>query len=150
MADFVINEWIWADASGDNNRERQRQAYKAITSLAVADHRIVIIEGSPFDRKAWIACKSTDTIIRLIARAYVTGLRQDSRRCVILKPDQTAQIPKELESAIKPDDHYLVRAQMTCGGAIVVTTDGPLRDTLTNAGLPCLFREEFLSRYQLQ
>lgn len=148
MADFVINEWLWSDLAGHNGLQHQREAFSVIASLSASDHRIVIIEGSAFDQKAWKLCKYTNPmIVQRIAGAYVANVRQNSDRCLILKPEAAAAIPDDLASATKDDDHYLLRAQLTVPGAILVTTDGPLHEAVGNAGLPCLFRELFLSAY---
>ncbi len=148
MADFIINEWLWADASGDNGPQAQREALNVIEKLAASDHKIVVIEGSSFDKKAWKLCKSTQPwIAQRIATAFVASIRQNSDRCLILKSESAAALPEELAPAINPDDQYLVQAQLSVGGAILVTTDGALREALGRAGLRCLSREEFLATY---
>jgi hypothetical protein len=147
MAVFVINEWLWADLSGNNGPLAQQEAFSVIEKLPASDHRIVVIEGSSFDRKAWTLCRSTNPILQRIAGAYVANVRQNSDRCQILKPRAVVPLPDELASAIKPDDRYLVQAQLTVTGAILVTTDGPLRQAAGEAGLSCLSREEFLREY---
>jgi hypothetical protein len=149
VAIFVINEWLPEDSSGVNGGGRQREAFSVISALAVSDHRIVIIEKSPFEQKFWNLCKSNrDVVVRTIVRAYLLGLRQNSDRCQILKQEEAAPIPVELATATKADDHYLLHAQLTIQGAILVTTDLPLRQAVAQIqGLPCLSREEFLSTY---
>lgn len=147
MAIFVINEWLWADLSGSNGLQAQREAFSVIEKLAASDHRIVVIEGSSFDQKAWNLCKSTNPIVQRIAGAYVANVRQNSDRCLIFKPEAAVALPDELASATEPDDHYLVQAQLTVIGAVLVTTDKLLRDAVGKAGLSCLSREEFLSTY---
>ena len=147
MAIFVINEWLWADLSGSNGPLAQREAFSVIEKLPASDHRILLVEGSPFDQKAWNLCKSTDPIVQRIAGAYVANVRQNFDRCQILKPEEIDALPDELASAIKPDDQYLVQAQRSVSGAILVTTDNPLREALGKAGLSCLSREEFLRIY---
>jgi len=148
MAIFVVNEWLWADLSGSNGLEAQGEAFSVIEKLSASDHRIVVIEGSPFDRKAWNLCKSTNPmIVQRIAGVYVANVRQNSDRCLILKPEAVVALPDGLASAIKPDDHYLVQAQLSVEGAVLITTDGPLREAVGRAGLNCLSREEFLSQY---
>ena len=86
-------------------------------------------------------------VIQLIAGLYVANVRWNSDRCLILKPEATLALPDELASATKPDDHYLLRAQLSVPGAVLVTTDRPLCEAVGKAGLSCLSREEFLSTY---
>lgn len=147
MAIFVINEWLWADASGSNGRDHQRRAYTVISRLGTSAHRIVIIEGSSFGRKAWNICKSTVTVVQAIARAYVVNVRQNSDRCMILKPQDAAAIPDALAAAVNPDDHYLVQALNTVSGAILVTTDEALCIALRAAGLDCITPDRLLHEY---
>lgn len=147
MAVFIINEWIWADSSGENGREGQRRVLEIMTWLIESDHKIVIIEGSAFDQKAWALCKRTETVPVSLAKTFVTNIRQNSDRCMLLKPEEVSPVPEELSAAVKPDDHYLVRAQLSVAGSILISTDQPLRDVLTQVGLPCLSRDEFLVDY---
>ncbi|MFZ0761906.1 MAG: hypothetical protein WAM69_18320 [Candidatus Sulfotelmatobacter sp.] len=147
MAVFVINEWLWADLSGENGRGHQLKTVTLIENLVQSNHQIVVIEGSQFDRKAWSLCKSTNHMVVQAVVAFVVNIRQNSDRCLILKPQAATALPAELAAAIKPDDHYLIQAQFAVEGAIIVTTDAPLRQVLDRAGLPCIFREEFLDNY---
>lgn len=148
MAAFVINEWLWADLSGGNELQAQREAFMVIEKLAISDHQIVVIEGSAFDQKAWNLCKNTNPmVVQRIAGAYVVNLRQNSDRCVILQPEALPAVPGELASATKQDDHYLIQAQLSVEGAILVTTDRDLCRAVKQAGLPCLSRQEFLTSY---
>jgi len=148
MADFVLNEWLWSDLSGANGLSAQREALSVIEKLSASDHRIVVIEGSSFDQKAWNLCKSTHPmIVQRIAGVYVANVRQNTDRCVILRPAAVVALPDELASAIKPDDQYLVQAQLSMSGAILVTTDKALCEAVAKAGLSCLSREKFLSTY---
>jgi hypothetical protein len=146
VAAFVINEWLWADLSGGNGQQAQREAFVVIEKLVASDHQIVVIEGSAFDQKAWNLCKSTNPmIVQRIAGTYVANLRQNSDRCVILKPEAVSGVPGELASATNHDDHYLIQAQLSVEGAILVTTDGDLCHAVKQVGLPCLSRKEFLT-----
>ena len=147
MAIFVINEWLWADASGGNGTQAQRQAFEFITKLATSEDQIVVIEGSRFDQKTWSVCKSNSTVAIGLVKTYLTNVRQNSDRCLLLKPDEVADIPENLASSTNPDDHYLIRAQRSVTGATIVTTDTSLRDAVLGAGLPCLSREEFVRAY---
>jgi hypothetical protein len=149
LALFVINEWLWHDSRGENGKVHQKRALLAMTSLAESDHQIIIIEGSSFDKKAWALCRSQETVVAALAKIYVTTLRQNLDRCKLLKPDDVTALPEELISSpkLKDDDRYLVQAQQAVPGAIIVTTDGPLRELLTERGLRCLSREEFFANY---
>jgi len=147
VAFFVINEWLWADSSGDNGKDAQSEAFKVIRRLPTSDHQIVVTEGSAFDQKAWALCKSRDMIVSELTRTYVVNVRLNSDRCMLLKPDAVLPLPEQLALAINCDDHYLVRGQLSVPGSVLVTTDGALREVVTKARLPCLWRDEFLAEY---
>lgn len=147
MAIFVINEWLWSDLSGENGKSRQRETFGIVESLPLSDHQIVVIEASPFDQKAWRLCKSTNAIVQRIGGIYVATVRQNSERCLILSPGLLAPLPEGLAASTKADDHYLLQAQVSVPGAILVSTDNPLRAAVGEAGLQCLSREEFLITY---
>jgi hypothetical protein len=148
VATFIINEWLPEDSSGINGRKAQTEALTVITTLAASDHQIVVIEQSPFEQKFWNLCKvNNDVVIQGIARAYMKDLRWNLDRCIILKPQETAPIPETLAAATKPDDHYLLHAQVTVQGTILVTTDQDLCQAAKQANLSCMSRNEFLQAY---
>lgn len=147
MAVFAINEWLWADVLGQNGAVAQRESFIAIVKLAESDHRLVIIEGSAFDRKAFALCKGAPMIAQRMAGVLLKELRLNSDRCHLLKPDAMLPLPKELAYSVKDDDHYLVQAQQSVPGAILVTTDSALREAVLRANLKCLSREDFLKTY---
>jgi hypothetical protein len=145
VAIFIINEWLPEDSSGINGRNQQKEAFTVITKLSASDHKIVVIERSPFEQKFWNLCKNNnDVVIRGIARAYMMSLRSNFNRCLILKLEETAPIPVGLAGAKKNDDHYLLRAQVSVKGAILVTTDLDLCQAAKQAGLSCMSRDEFM------
>lgn len=148
MAVFAINEWLWADLSGSNGNEAQREAFSVIENLPSSNHRIVVIEGSKFDQKAWNLCRNAQQMtVQRLAGIYVSTVRVDSNHCQILKAEELVDLTVELASATKLDDHYLIQALLTVEGTTLVTTDNPLREVLLKAGLSCISREEFLNTY---
>ena len=147
MACFVINEWLWEDLAGHNSKMARRESFDFLTKFVASDHQMVWVEGSAFDRKAWALCKSRDTIGQRIGGIFVKDIRQDLDRCIVLKYDDTAVLPEEVAARVKDDDEYLVRAQLSVAGSILVTTDPDLCSVVSNHGLPCMSRDEFLKMY---
>jgi hypothetical protein len=148
VAIFVINEWLPEDSSGANGRDAQRQAFAVIAMLAKSNHQIVVVEQSPFEQKFYGLCKNkTDLVIQGIARAYMKDLRWNLDRCLILSAREIVPLTESLAHATKMDDHYLVQAQLKVEGAVLVTTDCALCQAVSQAGLKCISREEFLQTY---
>lgn len=147
MARFVINEWLWADLSGSNGERTRRQSVAFLEEFVGSAHQLIITLNTAFDRKAWALCASRDALVAKIGKMFVLQVRQDSNRCLILGPDAVVTLPDDLAASVNPDDHYLVRAQLSTLDAVLVTTDGPLHETLRQHGLACMTREEFLRTY---
>lgn len=147
MAQFVVNEWLWADLAASDRPTVQRRAITFLEQFANSDHQMILVQDSAFDHKAWSLCASYDTFRASLGKLFVLLVRQDSDRCLILSPTTLAPLPKHLANEVKPDDHYLLQAQLACPGAILVTTDSPLRNVLLKNGMPCITREEFFNTY---
>ncbi len=149
MALFVINEWIWHDVAGQNevSGPRQQQAFDFIVKLTASDHQIVVVQGSAFDEKLKDNYYSNRALPRRIARIFFADVRDNLDRCLVRKSDDIPALSEELAASIKQKDHYLLQAQLSAPGSIIVTTDAPLCQRVRQAGLPCLSREEFLRTY---
>ena len=151
MSQFVINEWLWADLSGSNGRTQQKQTVEFLYLFAKSPHQLVIIQDTAFDRKAWALCSaSQDPIAKLIGSIFVAEIRQNFDRCLLLHPNSVAPLPDALATSAKPDDHYLLSAQLSAPGSILVSTDRPLCEIVQQHGLACMSREEFLESFGLR
>ena len=146
MAVFVINEWLWAYASGSENDDAQRRAFEIVSKLSTSDHRVVVVTASGFVRKEFGCFKNPDIRARDIAVTFFNLLQLNPDRCITLDPDTSAALTDALAASTKDDDHYLVRALLTVPSAVLVTTDNDLRNALTAEGYECLSPEEFLNQ----
>jgi len=147
VAIFVINEWLPEDSSGVNGVQAQRDAFELLAMLVRSNHQIVVLDGTSFVDKFWKLCKSSNIAVTGIVKLYHLSLRQNLDRCRTLKPEEVAAIPPHLANETNADDHYLLETQLAVPGAILVTTDGALREAVIRAGYPCLLREDFLDQY---
>ncbi len=146
MEVYVINEWFWADLRGQNGAQKQRETFEFLTRFAKSALQMLVVEGSSFDKKAWGLCSSKAGVLTFIGKAFVTQIRVNLERCRMLKPDELPSLPESLVSAVKPGDHYLVRACRTTADAVLVTTDVPLSSAAAAHGITCISREEMLNR----
>ena len=147
MTDFVINEWLWHEARGEAGQAAQKRALEFLAALPDSGNKIIIIEGTAFDTKAWALSRSDDQVIRLIAKSYHLRVRQNSDCCAIFDQAAVPEFPVALENDVKDDDRYLIRAQLAVPNATIVTTDGPLIQALTKHTLPCLHRDQFFQTH---
>ncbi len=146
MAYFIVNEWLWDHIKAGDSHERAT-ASKLLKALVASNHRLVLVEDSPFDHKAWASCKSRDMVVQRLGVIFLQTFRINLDRCHRLRLADLPPLPDMLAKQVNPDDHYLAQAQLALPGAIVVTTDTKLRDTLQKNRIHCISREQFLSEY---
>lgn len=143
---YVVNEWLWHDLSGDNGIELQERAVAFLLAFVQSPDLIVVVQGSPFDSKAWGFCCYTDVRRRSIARLF-KSLRLDSLKCRILHAEALPELPENLAAKAKPDDHYLIQAAIAVDGSVIITTDEPLKSVLDLATIGAILRDPFLDDY---
>ena len=147
MATFLLNEWFWADCSGERGGGSQREAVRLLIAFVEGADRVVFVRGCPAERKLWALCRNDRSKIeREICRAFKLNILY-STNCIVLDADQLPPLPPELEAEVKADDRYLVQAQIAVTDCIVITSDGPLLATLQANGRPAKHRDDFLLEY---
>ena len=146
MADLILNEWVWADALGENGIELQKQTFRLLERLASRLDRIVVVRGSSFHQKAWKLCIASSRPSLEMAKFFKLNFLYNSRNCLILDEQSLPPFPSNL-GGVNPDDHYLVQAQLAVPGSLIVTTDAPLKTALDGHGIPCELRDAFVNRY---
>ena len=150
MGVYVLNEWLWADIGGGNGAEARELTLRFLEALSRSEDQILVVKQSPFESKAWAACKSTDMKEQKIAAFFARAIRQDLDRCRLLRPEDRDPVPEPIRRAgVKLDDEYLLQAQQTCPESRIVTTDQPLLEILRQHGIPCEQRDPFLVKYLL-
>lgn len=136
MTLLVLNEWLWADLRGENGQAKRSETFETIVRLSNSSHRIVIAEGSAFDKKAWRLCKEHP----LLGGAFVKVIRLNSERCMVVPLSTLPVVPERLRHDVKQDDWYLVRVLDGFPDAVLVSTDGVLTKALKEAGYQVMDR----------
>ena len=144
---MVIDEWLWADLAGENTKVKRREAFQFIEAIYNKCDRVVTVKGSRFDQKSMGLFKHPDVIGLLILKLFKGQFWYNSNKVVILDEDDLPELPEQLATEVKDDDHYLVRAYLTGQVSEIVTSDGPLMKVLTRHNIPCKHREEFVPAY---
>lgn len=142
---YVINEWFWADLAGNNGAQNQRETFEFLKRFAASTLRMVVVEGSKFDQKAWALCGSKTAVLAGIGKAFFTEIRLNSERCRILKPDELTALPQPLIAAVKAGDHYLIQAYLAGPCIALSTTDMPLIGAVAPHGINCISRAQTLA-----
>jgi hypothetical protein len=147
---FIINEWLWADLTGENENQgpRQVQAVRFIGALlSQVSHQVIFIEGSTFQDKATAACGSTHLGIKQTALDFMIAAGYDATRFRRVQEHKLKKLPQRYSQTVEAGDRYLVRALVTYDDAILVTTDPDLRDALNDMPGRCILRAEFYETY---
>jgi hypothetical protein len=144
VVELVLNEWVWADLSGQNGQGRQKDVVRLILKLQTGTDRVVVVKGSAFQAKLWRATKSSDPIEIEGARVF-KSIVFDADRCRLIQQSDLAPAPDP--PICKDDDLYLVRAQATVADSVVVSTDGDLIDAIRRTGGAAEHRDAWLGPY---
>jgi len=146
---FIINEWLWSDLNGDNNKEKQEEAFYFLETLYKRCDRIAVAKGSKFQQKEKNFLKNAnidpDTTKKMIAKLYLGMIRFNSQKYEEVDIEGEEGFEIDLEG-INPDDLYLVKTYYKIG-APIITTDNELMNILESKGIPCKLRDAFLQEY---
>jgi len=153
---YIIDEWLWSDLRGENEKKRQKEAIEFIEAIFEKCDRIAVAKGSKFQKKENKFSKEVDKDIRLraIARFYFYQIRWNLDKYIEINVDDT-ELDDEYLKNIKPDDAYLLRTYHKLmslinehrSNILILTTDKPLKEALDEKGISCNLRDEFLKEY---
>jgi hypothetical protein len=146
---LVVDEWLWADASGDNGQERQKDSLRFLEAVFQRCDKIVIPKGTPFVHKFHELCKraGSNHPARPIVRYFAVKFFWNSEKGELLELPTNRPEQANPKDHVKPDDHYLVLTLEHSQANLLVTTDEPLIATLRKRGLRVVPRDEFLPNY---
>ena len=147
MADFVLNEWLWSDLSGETDARKQKESYGILVALTQASARLVVVEGSAFVQKCWRLSRVATDVLQRDAVKVFKSLLVNPAKCLRLDPTTLNDPPPELAARCKADDYYLIQAQQAVPDSVVVTTDNDLVEALQASGLPCWHRDNWVPEY---
>jgi hypothetical protein len=147
MADFVLNEWLWSDLSGETDTRKQEESYRILVALTQGSDRLVVVEGSAFAQKCWRLSKVASDVLQRDAVKLFKSLLVDPAKCLRLGPTTLKDPPPGLAARCKADDYYLIQAQQAVPDSTVITTDNDLMEALQASGLPCRRRDQWVPAY---
>lgn len=149
MRTFVFDEWLWADLSGENGQDAQRESFILLKRIFEKCDRMVTVSGSPFLRKFHYLAGKTNIgdPKRAIIKVFKVQFLENSEKLCLLQEGDLLEIPKEIEHKVKEDDKYLVRAYCAGRAELLVTSDNPLIKVLCDYGIKCRDRASFISEY---
>jgi predicted nucleic acid-binding protein len=146
---LILDEWVWADLSGGNGEEAQRETFRLLQRVFEKCDQLVAVNGSPFLHKYFNLARhvSTGDLRRTIVKVFKAQFLENSEKMHILQAGSLPDAPPDLEHKVKEDDQYLVRAYLAANADLLVTTDNPLMEALSECGIRCMNRDTFISSY---
>ena len=152
MSNLLLDEWVWADLSGENLTSKptsQKEALDFLEAIVNKCDRLIVVRGSAFAHKAVAFWKRAEgnTLLRRIAKFYRANFWENSNKILYINEVNLTPLPGDLSARVKPDDQYLVRACLTIEVETFVTTDRPLWELMTQRSVNCQLRDDFLGPY---
>ena len=144
---LVLNEWVFHDLLLDNGDAAFQETARFLIAFRESEDILVIPAEERWKRKAFQLMTMADVRQRLVSR-LLHGLLRDSNRTVRIQPEENLPIPQELLDRLPCEDVYLVRAYITAGADLLITTDQGLFCAIgEHDGVNCRMREQFLAEY---
>ena len=144
---IVLNEWIFHDLWGQNGEQAQREAVRFLRALVDTTDSLIVPSEPRWTGKANRLMGFLDDRRRRISKVF-RSLYDDSDRALRVRTEGTGAIPDELLARLPEEDVYLVSAYLLASADVLVTTDVPLYEALTDSEpVTCRMREDFLAEY---
>ncbi|MEI7709120.1 MAG: hypothetical protein WCI76_00195 [bacterium] len=155
---IIVDEWLFEDLAGKNGADKQSQAVQFLYKLEEICDRIVVLEGSPFEKKMHDLMGSTNDSCRFRAArsVFIELISSNSlKKCFIAKEDISA-LPDDvikLIHKINPSstkDHYLFQAhqKLKHKDCFILTSDGRWEnEKLKKKGFRIVMKDSFITQY---
>ena len=118
----IPDEWLLHDLRGDNGERRQKKAIEFLERLRRICDKLVVVKGSPWLKKARTFFEVRTPQMHEIGH-FLWGVLIDSEKTLLFDLDDLQDIPAKMAETFEEKDHYLLRAERTVPGSIIVTTD---------------------------
>lgn len=146
---IVIDEWIFADLCGENEKEKQGESFSFLVKLVQICDKIVILRDSPFVAKLFdFREKAVTPELRGISQYIYTAIYSNSSKAVLVAQDEIRPLPPKLAKLIPRDDGYLFQLHLRVSDSFIVTSDGKLFELVRRKkGIKIFLRDRFVRDY---
>ena len=145
---YVVDEWLFADLKGENQRESQSEAARFMARLKVECDRLAVVRNSEWTRKALPLMNFKDPTRRRLSKFLRLALLDDGNKCRFLESDELKSPPDQIREIVPPSDLYLVETFYTVDATCIITTDVKLHEILSpRQQIEIRLRDDFLEEY---
>jgi hypothetical protein len=150
---IIVDEWIFKDLSGEEGEEKQVQAITFLYKLEEICDRIVVLSGSPFEKKMnqFLAAENDSVRFKSAKRVFLDLIHLNSLKKYILDESDVTELPAFLPPLIDTgDDHYLFKAyeKLKNKGCFILTCDNRWKhNELRKKGFRIKLKDSYLPEY---
>jgi len=147
---IITDEWLFSDICGESGLALQEQAIQFLLRVLQVCDKIVIVRRSPFEEKIYKLFKISARNLRLKAfsQFFKTAIFANSLKATFVNIECLPQLPNKLLEIVPRDDWYLIQAHLKISNSIIITTDGKLKDRLSNYKFIKIYiRDSFIRDY---
>ena len=147
---LLLNEWVFHDLTLENGDDNFRETARFLIYLQSSPISLVVPVERRWLDKAGRLFNGADPQIRTGARLFRNILR-DSNRTIWTNYQQMEAVPADIYSGIPEEDIYLIKAYVTSGAELLVTSDIGLYQACESSNIiNCQLRDDFLRGFQTQ
>ena len=143
----MLDEWFFHDLTLENGEANFRETGRFLVTLQDAATRLVVPDKKRWRDKAFRLIGNGIPQVRLAGRLFNNILR-DSDRTVWTTAEEMQLVPDEVQAGIPDEDIYLIRAYVSSGADLLVTSDtGLYRACDSSVRIVCQLRDNFLKTF---
>ena len=144
---LVLNEWVFHDLLFENGDPAFQETARFLADFGESEDVLVIPAEDRWKRKAHQLMTMSDTRRRLVSKLLLS-LILNTDRTIRIQPEEDPPVPQELLDRLPCEDVYLVRAYVSAGADLLITTDQGLFCAIgEHDDVNCRMREDFLPGY---
>lgn len=151
--ELIVDEWLLEYMRPDAKDDDRLLALRFVNAWKRRCDKLLLRRPSPFVKKFYRYMKRFGGDLDFKRRFSKLNqlLLRNSRKTRILDEGDVPSLQKEVADMIHPDDWYLIEAASCSEGSVLVTTDGRLRERLSQrTGFLVYSQAEFLGKFAPQ
>jgi hypothetical protein len=129
MQIIVTDEWVYHYLKNKTEPDLSKKAFLFLKCIKSQGDRMVVVKNSKFLVKVYHLARENQEPFKQYSKQLM-GMVGSTTTCVLLEEDELKPFPEECIKAVKNDDRYLIRAQLSVADSFILTSDSPLIEGL--------------------